>query len=118
MSSAVPFDFTGFKQAFEAKDTDRWLAFFSEGAEWIEFRHNAPPRNPNRMVGRDQIGAFIARVAGANVQLAISDEVIGPERVAFCVTCTLGSGSRILEHVIIHHADGRIVRQVDVEAWD
>jgi hypothetical protein len=34
------------------------------------------------------------------------------------VTCTLPNGNRIIEHVIIHHRAGRILRQVDVEAWD
>jgi len=30
----------------------------------------------------------------------------------------LRDGRRIVEHVIIHYAGGRITRQVDVEAWD
>jgi hypothetical protein len=48
----------------------------------------------------------------------LSDEVIGPARAAFCVTCTLPNGNRIIENVIIHHRAGKIIRQVDVEAWD
>ncbi len=47
-----------------------------------------------------------------------ADEVIGPDRAAFRVWVTLRDGRRIVEHVIIHYADGRITRQVDVEAWD
>ena len=50
--------------------------------------------------------------------LEIGDEVIGPDRAAFRVWCTLPDGRRIIEHVIIHYADGKITRQVDVEAWD
>ena len=34
------------------------------------------------------------------------------------IWCGLADGRRIIEHVIIHHAKGKITRQVDVEAWD
>lgn len=118
METPYPFDFAGFKRAFESQDVAAWLAFFADGAEWIEYRHSNPPRSPNRMVGREQIGAFLNRVKGSNLKLALSDEVLGPERAAFCVTCTLPSGNRIIENVIVHHSAGKIVRQVDVEAWD
>jgi SnoaL-like domain len=113
------FDFAAFKQAFVAQDIDAWASFFSVDAEWLEYRHTHPPRAPNRMVGKSEIRAFLSRVRNSNVTLAITDEVIGPTRAAFCVTCTLPDGlRRIIEHVIIHYSGGRITRQVDVEAWD
>lgn len=113
------FDFEGFKNAFTSKDVDAWLSFYARDAEWIEYRHTHPPRAPNRMSGRSQICAFLSRIKSSNVTLSISDEVIGPCRAAFCVTCVLADGvSRIIEHVIIHFVAGKITRQVDVEAWD
>ncbi|MCC7276480.1 MAG: nuclear transport factor 2 family protein [Alphaproteobacteria bacterium] len=118
MQSDAGFDFVAFKEAFVGKNRDAWLGFFADDAEWIEYRHNAPPRSPNRMSGKQQIGSFLTGVCGAPVRLAISDEVLGRDRAAFCVTCELPNGNRIIEHVIIHVRDGRIARQVDVEAWD
>jgi len=112
------FDYEAFKRAFESQDIDAWLTFFDKNAEWIEYRHNAPPASPNRMCGKTEIGAFLGRVKGSNVRLELSDEVLGPTRAAFCVTCTLASGRRIIENVIVHLKDGKILRQVDVEAWD
>lgn len=118
-ADATDFDFESFRKAFVAQDVEAWAAFYSEDAEWIEYRHANPPRAPNRMVGQSTIKAFLWRVQGSNVTLAISDEVIGPTRCAFCVTCTLSDGvRRIIEHVIIHTSGSKIVRQVDVEAWD
>ena len=73
------------------------------------------------MAGQPEIGAFLAQVEGSKVALSISDEIVGPTRAAFCVTCTLPDPDgvrRIIEHVIIHYANGMIIRQVDVEAWD
>jgi hypothetical protein len=35
------FDFAAFRAAVEARDVDRWLPFFADDAEWLEFRHKA-----------------------------------------------------------------------------
>jgi len=113
------FDFDGFKRAFTTQNIDAWASYFADDAEWLEYRHTNPPRSPNRMVGKKEITNFLSRISGSGINLTISDEVIGPSRAAFCVTCLLPDGQRrIIEHVIIHYSQGKITRQVDVEAWD
>ncbi|HWA38702.1 MAG TPA: nuclear transport factor 2 family protein [Burkholderiales bacterium] len=112
------FDFAAFKRAFVTKDVASWAGFFANNAEWIEYRHSHPPHSPRRMVGKTQIEAFLSQVKASNVVLSIEDEVVGPTRTAFRVWCTLPNGKRIIEHVILHFTDGKITRQVDVEAWD
>jgi len=113
------FDFDAFKQAFMSQDVDKWITYYAPDAEWIEYRHTNPPRAPNRMVGQSDIKAFLGRVKASNISIAITDQIVGPTRAAFCVTCTLSDGARrIIEHVIIHYSDDKITRQVDVEAWD
>jgi hypothetical protein len=112
------FNFSEFKRAFENQDVEAWLSFYDESAEWLEYRHANPPRAPNRMTGKKDIGTFLGRVKGSNVQLKITDEIIGDTRAAFCVIVTMASGKRIIEHIIVHFARGKIMKQVDVEAWD
>ncbi len=112
------FDFAAFKRAFEKQNVETWLGFYADDAEWVEYRHNAPPRAPNRMVGRQQIGDFLRRVKASKLKLSIDDDVIGEGRAAFCVTVVLESGKRVIENVIVHLKDGKITRQTDVEAWD
>lgn len=112
------FDFKAFKAAHERQDVEIWLSFYENKAQWISYRHANPPRDPHVLTGRKEIGAFLKRVKASNVHLSVRDEVLTPQRSAFCVMCTLPNGYRIIEHVIIHHPDGKIVRQVDVEAWD
>ena len=112
------FDFDAYRSAFESKDVGRWLAFYSDDAEWIEYRHSDPPRAPNVMRGSSEIGAFLERVAAMPIDLQLSREVLGEERIAFACTVDLGDGKRIVEHVIADVRDGRIVLHVDVEAWD
>ena len=75
--------------AVEAKDVAAWLTLYTEDADWVEFRHDAPPHAPHRMRGHAQIGRFLARVAAVDIDPAAADEVIGPGRVAFAVTAIL-----------------------------
>jgi len=117
--AAMPaFDFARFKRAFTEQDVAAWAACFADDGEWVEYRHRDPPRAPHVMKGRREIADHLALVRSSDVALEIEDEVIGLDRAAFRVWVTLRDGRRIVEHVIIHYAGGRITRQVDVEAWD
>jgi hypothetical protein len=118
MTGKSEFDFAAFKDAFESRNLDRWEPFYADDAEWIEYRHVSPSRVPNRMVGKEQIAEFLAWVCAADFGITIGDEVIAQERIAFSVDCTFPDGKRVFEHVIARTEDGKIVRQVDVEAWD
>lgn len=116
---ATAFDFSAFKDAFERKDANRWARFYAEDAEWIEYKPTAPPRDPVRMKGREAIARFLSSLEDSEIEIALSDEVLGGERVAFGVEVSLPDGRRVLEHTIVHlGVDGTISRQVDVEAWD
>ncbi len=112
------FDFVGFKTAMERKDSDSWLGFYADEAEWTEYRHFSPPRDPNRMVGKEQIADFIWRVCSSDVDIIIADEVIASDRIAFSIDVTLPDGKRIFEHTIANIENDKITPQVDVEAWD
>ena len=41
--------------AFERKDLDCRLSFYTDDTGWIESRHSSPPRSPNSMIGKRQI---------------------------------------------------------------
>jgi ketosteroid isomerase-like protein len=112
------FDLAAFRAALEARDVARWLPFYADDAEWLEYRHGSPPRSPHVMRGRDEIGRFLADVGASRIELAISNEVLDDARAAFTITVTRADGRRIIENVILDHRDGRIVRQLEVEAWD
>ena len=112
------FDFTAFRAALETRDVARWLPFYADDAEWLEYRHANPPRSPHVMRGREEIGRFLEEVAASRIELSISNEVLGDARAAFTITVERADGRLIIENVIVDHRDGRIVRQLEVEAWD
>jgi ketosteroid isomerase-like protein len=112
------FDFSAYASSVERKDVPAWSGFFAEDAEWYEYRERNPPRSPNVMRGLGEIRSFLESVAASPVELRISHEVVGPSRVAYRLTVCFEDGRRIIEHIIIELAGGRITSEVDVEAWD
>ena len=70
------------------------------------------------MIGKRQIAGFLAQVCRADIDITVADEVVTADRVAFSVDCVFPDGKRIFERVNAPIDDGKIVRQVDVEAWD
>jgi ketosteroid isomerase-like protein len=112
------FDFAAYAAAIERRDVARWGEFFHDDARWLEYRERNPPRAPNVMQGIAHIRSFLEGVAASPVQLRVSHEVVGAERAAYRLTVTFDDGREIIEHVIVELAGGRIVCEVDVEAWD
>lgn len=112
------FDLPALVTAMEALDADTWLVFYAEDAEWIEYKPAYPPRSPRVIRGKKDIGDFLERIARGGITLSVEDPVVGPDRAAYCLWVTLADGRRIVENVIVRHENGRITRQVDVEAWD
>jgi ketosteroid isomerase-like protein len=115
----MPFDFSAYARALEAKDADALLAFYAEDAAWVEYRPGAPPSAPAVRRGRAAIGDFVAEVAAdADVTLTVSHWVVSEDRIAFRITVDLPGGRRDIEHAICELRDGLIAEHVEVEAWD
>ena len=112
------FDFAAFRRAVETKDFVAWIDVYADDAEWTEYRGHNPPRAPNVMRGRGAIAAFLKGVCQAPITLRIEDEIIEGDRAAFRLWVTLSDGRRIIEHTMLDTAEGKITRQVEVEAWD
>jgi hypothetical protein len=110
------FDFAAFRAAVEGRDAEHWLGFYADDAEWLEYRHKAS--SPRVTRGREDIARYLDYVRRTDVELAISNDVLGDERAAFTLTATRPDGRLIVENTILDVRDGLIVRQHEVEAWD
>jgi ketosteroid isomerase-like protein len=111
------FDFAAFRAAVEGRDAERWLAFFADDAEWLEYRHSAS--SPRVHSGREAIARYLGYVGRTDAALAISNELVGDERAAFTLTATRPDGRVfVVENTILDLRDGLIARVHEVEAWD
>ncbi len=48
----------------------------------------------------------------------VEDEVVGESRIAFNEACEYPDGTKVLAATTLDLREGKIVRQVSVEAWD
>ena len=112
------FDFDGFRAAFEARDVDRWLAYYAEDAVWVEYRPTAPPRAPHIMRGREGIGEFLRDVADSPLEIVLENVVVGDGHAAFTCVVTFSDNRRIIENTIVDFGERGVTHQIDVEAWD
>jgi len=119
-AAQVSFDFDAWRAAVESRDVDAWLAFFADGASWVEYRPGNPPSAPRVLAGKGAIRAWLEEIKPTPAELRITHELVGERRIAYRLTVTFaGGGRRIVEHVIADLDErGAIVSQVDVEIWD
>jgi SnoaL-like protein len=104
-------------RAIESQDHDAFAALLAEEVEAISYSVRTPPGAPARVVGRDALLALYREVP-AELTHTISNGVVGPDRVAYTLTCTYPTGQLVVVNTIADVRDGLVTRQVSVEAWD
>jgi hypothetical protein len=77
-----------------------------------------PPSSPRELHGKEEISEYLRDVRGRQMTHRVGDEVVGENRVAFNEACEYPDGTRVLTALTLDVQDGKVVRQVNVEAWD
>jgi hypothetical protein len=111
-------DFEVLRRAIEARDADTLLGFYADDAEVLTVNRNSTPSFPNVLRGKKAIAEYLRDVCGREMTHRVENEVVGEGRVAFQEACEYPDGVRVLGAETLEVHDGKIVRQVNVEAWD
>ncbi len=112
------FDFEAMRRAIEGLDADALSALYADDAELRIVNKSSTPSSPRVLSGKDEITDLLRDVCGRAMTHRIENEVIGGERVAFNEACEYEDGTRVLAATTMDVRDGKVVRQVNVEAWD
>jgi hypothetical protein len=64
------------------------------------------------------VGKYLHDVCSREMTHRVENEVVGENRVAFNEACEYPDGTRVLGAQTLELRDGKIARQVNVEAWD
>ena len=112
-----PFDMDAFKRAFEGGDPGSILEFYSPSLEHIEIDEGAPPASP-RTSGHDEIRQAFEGIAQGGLRLGMDNVVAAGDRAACTITVAFPDGRRLLSNTIFDLADGKIVRQFDIQVTD
>jgi len=111
-------DFEGLRRAIEQSNFDSLMRFYAEDAELYSVNRNTPPSSPEVLRGKEAIAERLEDVCGRDMTHHIEDEVVGQDRIAFNEACEYPDGLKVLAAQTLEVRDGKIVRQVNIEAWD
>jgi ketosteroid isomerase-like protein len=111
-------DFEALRRAIEESDFDALIGLYADDAELRVVNKNSTPSSPLELHGKAEISEMLRDVCGRAMTHRVEDEVVGENRVAFNEACEYPDGTRVLGATTMELRDGKIARQVNVEAWD
>jgi hypothetical protein len=116
--STSAFDFESMRRAVEQLDADLLTSLYADDAQMHIVNRYSPPSSPRELHGKEEIAEHLKDVCGRAMTHRVENEVIGEDRVAFNEACEYPDGTRVLAAMTLDVRDGKVVRQVNVEAWD
>ena len=111
-------DFEDLRRAQERRDLDAMLNLYADDAEIHIVNRNTPPSSPYVLRGKEAIAEYLRDVFGREMSHTIENEVVGEDRLAFNVACEYPEGTKVLASENMEVRNGKVVRQVEVVAWD
>jgi ketosteroid isomerase-like protein len=112
------FDFEAMRRAIEGLDADALVGLYADDAELRVVNKSTTPSSPRELRGKEEITEYLRDVCGRAMTHHIENEVVGEDRVAFNEACEYPDGTKVLAATTLDVRDGKVVRQVNVEAWD
>jgi hypothetical protein len=112
------FDFEAMRRAIEQLDADLLVSLYADDAELRIVNKSTTPSSPRELRGKEEITEYLRDVCGRAMTHHIENEVVGENRIAFNEACEYPDGTKVLAATTLDLREGKIVRQVNVEAWD
>jgi hypothetical protein len=111
-------DFETLRRTIEERDAETLISFYADDAEVHTVNKNTTPSSPQVLRGKEDISEYLRDVFGREMTHRVENEVVGDGRISFFEACEYPDGTRVLGAETLDLRDGKIVRQVNVEAWD
>src|SRR4028119_374755 len=111
-------DFEDLRRAQEQRDLDAMLDLYAEDAEIRIVNGNTPPSSPYVLRGKEEIAEYLRDVFSREMSHSIANEIVGDDRLAYNVACEYPDGTRVLASENLEMREGKVVRQMEVVAWD
>lgn len=118
MLEAQAVDAAALKKAIETRDGRALAAFYAEDASIRIIDKQNPPSRPRELAGKIEIAAFWDDVCSREMEHKVDATVDTGNRIALTETCAYPDGTRVFCAAMIDVADGHIVRQTMIQAWD
>jgi hypothetical protein len=106
------------KKAIETRDGRLLASLYADDAVVRVIDHNNPPSRPRIIKGRNSIAAFWDDICGRTMTHKVDVTLAEGDKLAFTQDCTYPDGAKVFCIAVIDLEEGRIARQIFVQAWD
>jgi ketosteroid isomerase-like protein len=112
------FDVAALRRAVSARDADAVLGLYAEDAAIELADSQNTPSRPRRIEGREAIRAHLEDVYSRDMTHELDLAAASEDALGYSVRCTYPDGTRVLCVSTAQLRDGKIVRELGVQAWD
>jgi ketosteroid isomerase-like protein len=112
------FDLDAFKRGYQEWDIEGLLGLYTDAVELVQIDRDNPPSSPRVRHGKEVFRGMFEHCAAAGVKATVENALAGRDRVAATITCEFPGGRKVVANGIFTLEDGRIVRELDVQAGD
>jgi ketosteroid isomerase-like protein len=112
------FDVSALRTAFANRDAGALLSLYSEDATVELIDSMRTPSDPRRLAGREQLRAHFEDVFSRDMTHAVDIAVASEDALGYSLRCTYAGGMKVVCVSSAELRDGRIAREVGVQAWD
>jgi len=106
------------RRAIEGREGATLSGFYADDAVLQIVDQDHPPSQPLEIKGHDAIAGYFADVCGRAITHEVAFGIANEDRLAFTQACTYPDGKRVLCSATLQLRQGKIARQVSVQAWD
>jgi len=118
MVAATGVTAAGLKQAVENREASTLIGFYADNATMRIIDRDHPPSKPMELKGKTEIARYYEDVCGRAMTHRVESTVADAQHLAFTQACAYPDGARVFCTAMLELADGKIVRQTSVQAWD
>jgi hypothetical protein len=111
-------DVAALRRAYADRDAAGLLALYGEDATVEIVDAQNTPSHPRVLQGREAIGAHLEDVFTRDMTHAVDIVAASPDALGYSVRCTYADGMKVVCVANAELRDGKIVRELGVQAWD
>lgn len=117
-AATTSFDAQSFRRAMDERDPEMLTGLFRDDAECILIDKDHPPSNPLEKRGREEIRELNEYLLGPGKSHRVEKLLVTEDAAGFADACRYDDGTRVYCTGVMDLEDGKISRQVCVQAWD
>jgi ketosteroid isomerase-like protein len=112
------FDADALRRAYSGRDLESLLANYADDAQVEIVDAQNSPSKPLRLDGKDAIRSHFADIVSRDMTHQVDIVAAGGDALGYVLRCAYPDGTKVLCSSASELRDGKIVREVVVQAWD